>query len=303
MKARLASIVLLPSALSSAAAAFAFDHSFGKSCEGMSRINVDKVDEPEPTFRVVLNRIGKTSFRPGGGNAAKTVQALANIGAGDTVLDLSTGLSKSGIELAGKYGAKVTMAHTDTCRLEKAQDIADKPGLSDLITDKVVDIFHIDDSLGPDAKFDVAQAEATMTNYPRSRKVQFFQGVAKHANKFILHEVCFKTDDEELQEMTKKDMSKVLKIGFFPETSDTWQTLLSDAGFTIETVITGNLEMLNPISMMRDEGVLGFVNIVCNVATQPYLRSRVLATKAAIARHSEELGYIAIVASKAKGSD
>ena len=45
-----------------------------------------------------------------------------------------------------------------------------------------------------------------------------FVGVAKHTDKFILHKVFFKTDvEEQMQERTRKEMSKVLSIGFFPE--------------------------------------------------------------------------------------
>ena len=122
--------------------------------------------------------------------------------------------------------------------------------------------------------------------------------MAKHSNKFILHEVCFKTDDVARQELTKKDLSKVLNIGFIPETPDMWQQLLSDAGFAIDHVSTGNLALLNPVSLAKDEGIFGFAKIVFNVATQPYLRSRMLATKGATGKHSDDLGYITIVASR-----
>ena len=94
-------------------------------------------------------------------------------------------------------------------------------------------------------------------------------------------------------------MSKVLNIGFKPETCSMWQQLLSDAGFTnIEHVSTGDLAVLNPISLIKDEGLIGFANIVFNVATHPYERSRMLAVRNEMSKHSTELGYITIVASK-----
>ena len=234
-----------------------------------------------------------------GSEATEKIQAIANIHAGDTVLELSAGLGKSGIELAKKYGAKVTLSDIDTSRLEKATDLVNKLGLSNLITVKKMDMFNIESVLVPDEKFDVAQTEASLTHYPRSRKAKFFNDIAKHADKFILHEVCFKTENKALQDLTKKDMSKVLNIGFVPETSETWQQLLSDAGFaTINYVSTGDLTLLDPISLIKDEGVLGFANIVFNAVTQPYLRSRMLATRRTISMHSKELGYITIIASK-----
>ena len=97
--------------------------------------------------------------------------------------------------------------------------------------------------------------------------------------RFILYEAFFKTNYEELHELTKKDISKVLNIGFVPETSGNWQKLLSDARFTIEHVSTGELVLFNPISLIKDEGVSGFTKIVFNAVTQPYLQKRILATK------------------------
>lgn len=291
--------ILLLSAFACSAAAFSFA-SFDRST---ARISFDEdSNKPEPNFHIVAQRIGKTVLRPGGSDATKTVHALANIRPGDTVLELAAGLGKSGMELATEYGANVTLTDMDISRLEKAKDRANELGLSNLVSVKQLDMFDIDSGLGPDAKFDVAQTEASLTHYPRSRKAQFFKGIAKHADKFILHEVCFKSDTTEaLQDLTKKDMSKVLNIGFIPETSEVWQQLLSDAGFTnIDHVATGDIAILNPLSVIKDEGMLGFANIVFNVVTQPYLRSRMLATKRTIGKHTGELGYITIIASKKK---
>lgn len=223
---------------------------------------------------------------------------MANIHPGDTVLDLSSGLGRSGIELAKKYGARVTITDLNASRLERAEELARELGVSHLVSVRRLDMFKIEGVLGPDAKFDVAQAEASLTHYPRSRKAKFFHDVAKHADKFILHEICFRTYDEKLQRSTVRAMSGVLNIGFVPETSETWQELMSDAGYVIDYVATGDVAILNPFSLLTDEGMRGVANIVYNVATQPYLRSRMLKTKRAVLMHAKELGYITIVASK-----
>ena len=146
----------------------------------------------------------------------------------------------------------------------------------------------------------MAQTEASLTHFPRSRKVKFLEGVAKHADKFILHEVCFKPNaDKATQEKAKKDMSKALNIGFVPETCEVWKQLLIDAGFTsIDYMDSGDIAILNPFSVIKDEGVIGFANIARNVVTQPYLRKRMLTVRANISKHSKELGYVTIVASK-----
>jgi len=254
----------------------------------------------EPNFYEVAQKMGKTVLRPGGSEATKHVQAMADIRPGDSVLELSAGLGTTGIELAQKYGAKVLITDIDTSRLDKVTDRVNNLGISNLISVKKVDMFD-NSALGSEAeaKFDVAQTEASLTHYPRSRKRQFFKGIANHADKFILHEICFKTNDTASQLSAEKDMSKVLNIGFKPETTETWQQLLLDAGYTnIEHVSTGDLAVLNPISLIKDEGLFGFAKIVFNVATHPYERSRMIAVRNEISKHADDLGYITIVASK-----
>ena len=253
---------------------------------------------PEPNFHEVAHKMGKTVLRPGGSEATKHIQAMADIRPGDSVLELSAGLGMSGIELAQKYGAKVLITDIDTSRLDKVTDRINTLGISNLVSVKKVDMFDIDRDLGSEAKFDVVQTEASLTHYPRSRKRQFFKGIANHADKFILHEICFKTKDTASQILAEKDMSKVLNIGFKPETAEIWQQLLIDAGYTNKHVSTGDLAVLNPISLIKDEGLIGFAKIVFNVATHPYERSRMLAVRNEISKHADDLGYITIVASK-----
>lgn len=255
-------------------------------------------NKPEPNFHVIAAQVGKTVLRPGGSDATRIAHEHANIQPGDTVLELSAGLGRSGIELAKRYGAKVTLTDIDTSRLEKAKEYATKVGVLDKVSTKRLDMFKIDEGLGMDTKFDVAQTEASLTHYPRSQKAKFFESIARHSNKFILHEVCLKSDDEARQEWAKKDLSKALNIGFMPETPEMWKKLLTDAGYTIDYISTGDLKVLEPASLIKDEGILGLANIVFNVATQPYLRSRVLKAKGAMERQGDDLGYISIVASK-----
>jgi cyclopropane fatty-acyl-phospholipid synthase-like methyltransferase len=247
---------------------------------------------------VIAERVGKTVLRPGGSAATEEVHRVAHIEPGNTVLELSAGLGRSGIELAQKYGAMVTLTDIDVSRLDRAEVYAQKLGVSDMVSTKQLDMFKLESGLGSDVRFDVAQTEASLTHYPRLMKAKFFNSVAQYADKFILHDVCFRTNDKDLQKSTMEDMSKVLNIGFVPETSEMWQELLSNAGFSIDYVVTGEIAILNPLSLLKDEGVRGVANIAYNIATQPYLRSRVLSTKRMISKHSKELGYIAIVATK-----
>jgi hypothetical protein len=122
-----------------------------------------------------------------------------------------------------------------------------------------------------------------------------------------LHEICFVTNDADIQKAVRFDMQRVLKLGFFPETQQTWTSLLYDAGFTnISTnqVQVGPIAMLNPINLIRDEGIIGAAKIARNIIMDPYVRSRILETRQMIDNHSpEHLGYIILRATKDNCND
>jgi len=112
----------------------------------------DQKNKVHPNFHVVAERLGKTVLRPGGSEASKRLQEMANIQPGDTVLELASGLGRSGIDLAQRYGAKVTLSDVDISRLEEAADLAKKLGLTNLVGCKEVDMFDISGGIGMDAK-------------------------------------------------------------------------------------------------------------------------------------------------------
>lgn len=252
----------------------------------------------EPSFHQVLEKVGKTILRPGGSRATRTLHEWARFGSGDSLLELSAGVGRTSINVAERYGCHVVATDIDEARLEKCAARAADKGLGALVQTKKMDMFKLDSCLDKETRFDFVTAEASVTFHSLGKKKRFFQEVSEHGSKFLLHEMCFKHDDEEVQKTTKNDMSRTLNIGFYPETEATWRQLLEDVGYKIERVEIGDLALLNPSNLLEDEGLKGFARIVRNLATQPYLRSRVLAARRTIGRHWDDLGYIIICASK-----
>ncbi len=134
------------------ASAFAFG-SPSNNNGGVGRYeSPDQKNKVHPNFHVVAERLGKTVLRPGGSEASKKLQEMASIQPGDTLLELASGLGKSGIEVARRHGARVTLSDVDTSRLDKAADLAKKLGLTNLVGCKEVDMFDISGGIGMDAK-------------------------------------------------------------------------------------------------------------------------------------------------------
>jgi cyclopropane fatty-acyl-phospholipid synthase-like methyltransferase len=252
-----------------------------------------------PNFHKILQRVGKTSLRPGGTASTQKLLEWSGLTADDSVLELSAGLGKTGILFAQAVGCQVLITDLDEGRLELAEAQVQEKKLSKIVQTKKMNMFHITQTLGSDAHFDCAMTEAALTHYPLEKKREFFQGLVKHTHQCLLHEIFFVTESPEVQKSVSREMQGVLKIGFFPETSDTWQQLLQDAGFTVHELQVGPIALLNPATLLKDEGPMGVANILKNIMTQPYLRSRVWATRQALGKHSpNHLGYIILRTTK-----
>lgn len=255
----------------------------------------DPFQEQEPNFHKILERVGKNRLRPGGTPATEQLLKWSNLKPKDKLLELSAGLGNTGIMFAEAAGCHVLLTDLDEGRLIKAQTKIPS-NLQDLVKTRNMNMMDIPSDVG---HFDCAITEASLTHYPVHKKRNFFSNISEHTDQYLLHEICYLTEDLELQASTRSDMQKVLNIGFFPETLDTWKQLLEEAGFTVDQVQTGPIRMLTPFSLLQDEGLMAAASIFKNLAVNPYLRSRVMATRQIMANHSPaHIGYVILRATR-----
>lgn len=247
-------------------------------------------DPSRPNFHQVLQRVGKTVFRPGGTEATDTLHGWASLNPDSNVLELASGLGTGGMALAERFHCHVTLTDTDESRLHKAHDVAIQRGLQDLIEIKTLDMNHLDQGLDETDHYDAAIVEASLTHFADSQKLGLIQELSKHTDEILLHEVVLQTDDDPRQ--IKQHVGEALAVGFHPMTLDGWKELLSKCGFEISELEHGSLRLLNPSSMFRDEGLTGIARIAWNLATQQDLRDRVVETKRVIDNHRDSLGYM-----------
>jgi hypothetical protein len=259
-----------------------------------------KKQPPRLNFHKVLQKAGKTVFRPGGSQATDTLHEWSGLEDGCTAIEISAGLDTGGMALAANRGCQVLLMDQDEERLVKAAKVAKKRGLGDLIRTKKVDMAHIDDAFDEDEQFEAAVVEASLTHYPNSLKVKILQDLRKHSNQILLHEIglrnVVKGSEKALQ--VQRDVGQALGIGFHPLTVDGWRKILDECGYEITNIEGGPMRVLSPTSMLRDEGPSGVAKIAWNLATHKDLRERVVSTKAVINSNSDTLGYVIVRAVK-----
>jgi hypothetical protein len=56
------------------------------------------------------------------------------------------------------------------------------------------------------------------------------------------------------------------------------------------------MRLLDPVQVLRDEGIAHTAQIIWNVSTQPVIRDRILMMRRVLTQHRQDLGYIALCA-------
>ena len=77
-----------------------------------------------------------------------------------------------------------------------------------------------------------------------------------------------------------------------------WAAMLESVGFRVEYTSSNKMALLEVRRVIADEGILGFLRIITNVARNPAARKRILAMRATFKANQEYLCAVGLVAVK-----
>ena len=253
----------------------------------------EKMHEPGHEF---LARLGKTRLRPGGREATEWLLDHVDFTADTRVLEVACNMGTTMVALAEAHGCRITGLDMNPKALEKARANIAAHGLND-----VIDVVE-GNALAlpfPDATFDVVINEAMLTMLPRENKAkaiaEYFR-VLKPGGVLLTHDVALRVTDEAEAAELRAGISRAINVNVDPLPHALWEKLLRDAGFTIE-VQTGDMTLLDPAGLVRDEGFDGAMKIIRNgLRTENLDRFRKMFNF--FFDHNKEFSYIAVVSKK-----
>ena len=253
----------------------------------------EKMHEPGHEF---LARLGKTRLRPGGREATEWLLDHVDFTADTRVLEVACNMGTTMVALAEAHGCRITGLDMNPKALEKARANIAAHGLND-----VIDVVE-GNALAlpfPDATFDVVINEAMLTMLPRENKAkaiaEYFR-VLKPGGVLLTHDVALRVTDEAEAAELRAGISRAIHVNVDPLPHALWEKLLRDAGFTIE-VQTGDMTLLDPAGLVRDEGFDGAMKIIRNgLRTENLDRFRKMFNF--FFDHNKEFSYIAVVSKK-----
>ncbi len=251
--------------------------------------------KPEPGHEF-LARLGKTRLRPGGREATEWLLDHVDFTADTRVLEVACNMGTTMVALAEAHGCRITGLDMNPKALEKARANIAAHGLND-----VIDVLE-GNALAlpfPDATFDVVINEAMLTMLPRENKAkaiaEYFR-VLKPGGVLLTHDVALRVTDEAEAAELRAGISRAINVNVDPLPHALWEKLLRDAGFAIE-IQTGDMTLLDPAGLVRDEGFDGAMKIIRNgLRTENVDRFRKMFNF--FFDHNKEFSYIAVVSKK-----
>lgn len=240
----------------------------------------------------VLAAAGKKMLRPGGRAATEQLFAWAEFQPGETVLELAASFGYSAISLAQRFGVRVVGVEKNPDSVARARENIRAAGLAGQVEIVEGDIFHLEAISG---QFDYVLAEAILTMQSIPGKAKVLRGIRdklKPGGKFLSHELLARRNEEDV----RTTLSQVIRMNTTPLSLENWRGAYEEAGLQVQQSKTGEMGLLAPVQMVRDEGLVDTGRIFWNVLTKPPIRQRVLEMRRAFKQHEQELGYIALCA-------
>ncbi|NLG44970.1 class I SAM-dependent methyltransferase [Gordonia sp. (in: high G+C Gram-positive bacteria)] len=242
----------------------------------------------------LLARMGKRVLRPGG--LEMTSQLLADAGlTGADVVELAPGLGKTAGDIVKANPKSYTGVEADPEAVALTQSVVGARGT-------VVEADAAKTGLTADAA-DVVVGEAMLTMQSTRGKdaiVGEAFRVLRPGGRYAIHELALNPDtlsDDQKAEISKA-LARSIKVNARPLTEHEWREVLEKAGFEVERVRFGKMALLEPRRNLADEGLLGTLKIVANVARNGDARQRILGMRKVFRTYRNELAAIEVIARK-----
>lgn len=240
-----------------------------------------------------LASLGKTRLRPGGIEASEWLIEQANFQPSHQVLEIACNMGTTAIEIATKYHCQIVAIDMDDQALAKAKYNIESANLSHLIQITKANALLLP---FPDNTFDVVINEAMLTMYAdkaKAKLVQEYYRVLKPGGVLLTHDIMKRSND-----INREKLVDVIKTNVSPMFKQEWHDLFINVGFSAVKIKSGNMSLLSPLGLIRDEGILRTVKIIKNGLKTKENRSRFLSMFRFFRKNRNNLNYIACCSRK-----
>ena len=241
----------------------------------------------------VLARAGKRVLRPGGIELTQQMLDALAIGPNDRVVEFAPGL--------GITASMVLLRHPSAY-----WGVEREPAAAELLRQKLAGTMaqivsgQAEESGLPSGCASVVYGEAMLSMQSLGQKNRIFAEARRllaTGGRYGIQELCFLHDDisDHLRHEIHSAMAEEIHAGVQPLSRSEWGNLFERNGMKVTWCGEGQMLLLEPRRVLRDEGFRGALRIAFNMASNPILRRRILGMRRLFRKYGEHLGAISLV--------
>jgi SAM-dependent methyltransferase len=245
----------------------------------------------------VLARMGKRVLRPGGLQLTHQMLDDLDIGSTDDVVEFAPGLGVT---------ARLTLARKPASYVAVERDAT----AADTVRSYLFATSHrcitgsAEETGLPPECANIVYGEAMLSMQPATAKERIIREAARllrPGGRYGIHELCLVPDDvgDDVRQGIQRDLSDEIHVGVRPLTVAEWRELLQSAGFEVVSQRSAPMHLLEPRRLVQDEGLVGAMRFLWNVATHAAARKRVLRMRRIFRKYRNHLAAAAFVSRKA----
>ena len=237
---------------------------------------------------LLFGLLGKRVIHPGGRKATEQLLAQADLEPNHEVLDIGCGVGTTAIEVARRFGARVTAADISADMRERALPSVRAERLEELVSVEAADICALPYA---DGRFDRVVAEAVTMFVDRDSAIRELVRVCRPGGLVLATE--FQWRRPPTPEARQAFLGEVCP-GMLFDTVDDWLDRYARAGLSELQVTTGPFEMMTAAGFLADEGLANSMRVMAHALAHPVARRRMAWLMPRIGRAVPYLGYVLI---------
>lgn len=242
---------------------------------------------------VFLKKLGKTRLRPGGIDGTNFLLSNINFEKEIKVLEIACNRGVNLLQLASKYkNANFIGIDLDKKSIDEANSQKEKLGLNN-VEFLVADAFRLDFE---DDSFDYVINEAMLTMFSDKMKIKAlneYYRVLKNNGLLLTHDIMLINNFEN----TRKILSESINVNVFPLPKSEWEQIFSNSRFQTVASKNGELTLMTPSGMIKDEGIINTFKIIKN-GLKKENRTQFLKMKNTFTKLKKDMNYICFVNKK-----
>lgn len=245
----------------------------------------------------VLAGLGKRVLRPGGIELTQWMLAQLAMNRRDRVVEFAPGMGATARRiLEVQPGDYVAIERDMAAAVRLRPFIAERGGRCIMATAEATGL--------PGGERSVVFGEAMLTMQSFQHKQRIVAEAARllaRGGRYAIHELCLVPEDmdDDQRRDIQRELSLEVHVGAQPLAPEEWRELLQAAGLRVVAERQAPMRLLEPLRLLRDEGVWGTLRFASNLLRHRAARQRVRAMRRLFRRLDGHLQAIALIAVRA----